>query len=132
MKTTYRSRVAGYELDSNGHVNNAVYLNYLEAARWEGFYQIGAMELLKELDISPIITETQIKYMKELLMFDDFEIITEWASTGVFILNKHKIKDKEGKIVAKAESKLLLVSKERVIYDIPEELGEKLNRKETL
>lgn len=127
MKTTYRSRVAGYELDSNGHVNNAVYLNYLEAARWEGFFESGAIDILKKQEISPVIIETQIKYIKELLMFDDFEVITEWTSTGVYILNKHKIKDKAGVTIAKAESKLVLVSKDRVIYDIPKELNEKLN-----
>lgn len=127
MKTTYHSRVAGYELDSNGHVNNAVYLNYLEAARWEGFLESGAMDILKKQEISPVIIETQIKYIKELLMFDDFEVITEWTSTGTFILNKHKIKDKAGITIAKAESKLVLVSKERVIYDIPRELDKKLN-----
>ena len=27
--------VRGNELDSFGHVNNAIYLNYLEQARWE-------------------------------------------------------------------------------------------------
>lgn len=27
--------VRGYELDSNGHLNRAVYLQYAEHARWE-------------------------------------------------------------------------------------------------
>ena len=30
MKTRFEFNVRGYELDSFGHVNNAVYLNYLE------------------------------------------------------------------------------------------------------
>lgn len=132
MKTTYRNRVLGYELDSNGHVNNAVYLNYLEAARWEGFLQIGAMEELKKLGISPVITETQIKYVRELVMFDEYEVITEWQSTGSFILNKHKIRNPEGKTVVKAESRLVLVSKDRIVFDIPESIHMKLNSKDAL
>ena len=39
MKTRFEFNVRGYELDSFGHVNNAVYLNYLEQARWEMFLE---------------------------------------------------------------------------------------------
>ena len=33
LRFSARWRVRGYELDSNGHVNNAVYLTYMEEAR---------------------------------------------------------------------------------------------------
>ncbi|MCC6442650.1 MAG: acyl-CoA thioesterase [Armatimonadetes bacterium] len=38
---TARIRVRSYELDSFGHVNNAVYLQYLEAARCDYLLQNG-------------------------------------------------------------------------------------------
>ncbi|MDR3324804.1 MAG: acyl-CoA thioesterase [Spirochaetaceae bacterium] len=41
MKTELRFRVRSYECDSYGHVNNAVYLHYLEYARYEFLRDIG-------------------------------------------------------------------------------------------
>jgi acyl-CoA thioester hydrolase len=41
MKTECSLTVRTYECDSNGHVNNAVYLNYLEHARYEYLRDIG-------------------------------------------------------------------------------------------
>jgi YbgC/YbaW family acyl-CoA thioester hydrolase len=41
MKYTSEFVVRTYECDSYGHVNNAVYLNYLEFARMEYLHQIG-------------------------------------------------------------------------------------------
>jgi acyl-CoA thioester hydrolase len=37
IETPFAVRIAvrGYELDSNGHLNRAVYLQYAEHARWE-------------------------------------------------------------------------------------------------
>jgi len=37
----YRLSVRGYELDSYNHVNNAVYLNYYEQARWQLMKETG-------------------------------------------------------------------------------------------
>ncbi len=61
----------GYELDSFGHVNNAVYLNYLEQARWEIVQKLGVLELLKKNDCIFIVVETSIRYVNELNIFDD-------------------------------------------------------------
>ena len=37
VKSIFKLRVRGYELDSFGHVNNAVYLQYAEEAKWHFF-----------------------------------------------------------------------------------------------
>ena len=41
MVHSYSLKVRSYELDGNNHVNNANYLNYLEAARISFFNDIG-------------------------------------------------------------------------------------------
>lgn len=55
MKSTYRLTVRGYELDSFGHVNNAVYLQYAEAAKWDFFSKSGTLSLLQEEKLFPVI-----------------------------------------------------------------------------
>lgn len=124
MHTTYNHIVNGYELDSFGHVNNAVYLNYLEAARWYGFKQINAMDLLSELGLFPVIIETNIKYLQELKLFDSIIIETEWSCSDSIVENRHKIwkQGSNKKLVSKALCRWVLLSQDRVINDIPEVL----------
>lgn len=64
-------RVRGYELDSYRHVNHAVYLNYLEQARWE-FLSEGGLSLRKldELKRWPVVVRAEIDYKKPALMDD--------------------------------------------------------------
>ena len=40
MKYKFKTEVRGYELDSYGHVNNAVYVSYAEQARWKYFSKL--------------------------------------------------------------------------------------------
>jgi acyl-CoA thioester hydrolase len=41
MNSVFSFNVRTYECDSYGHVNNAVYLNYLEAARYQFLKDVG-------------------------------------------------------------------------------------------
>ena len=55
--------VRSYELDSFGHVNNAVYLNYLEAARSEWFPAIGlSFDDIAAEGIQIVIAEAHVRY----------------------------------------------------------------------
>ena len=115
-------QVRGYELDSFGHVNNAVYLNYLEQARWEIVEKLGVLELLKNNETIFIVVETTIKYVNELNIFDVAFVETEMFRNGFFVEFKHRIKTSKTKI-AKAYVKCLFVDKtNRFPVDIPEEL----------
>lgn len=118
----YEFQVRGYELDSFGHVNNAVYLNYLEQARWEIVEKLGVLELLKNNNSIFIVVETSIKYLNELNVFDVALVETEMLRKGFFVEFKHRIKTSKTKI-AKAAIKCLFVDKtNRFPVDIPDEL----------
>jgi YbgC/YbaW family acyl-CoA thioester hydrolase len=74
---TYRStiEVRGYELDSFGHVNNAVYLNYLEYARWKMLEKEGiTLDLIQKEKLWPVISAIEIKYLRPSFMGDQLEI----------------------------------------------------------
>jgi YbgC/YbaW family acyl-CoA thioester hydrolase len=112
--------VRGYELDSYGHVNNAVYIQYLEQARWEFIRETGIYDKLSANLLLLVITETQIRYMRELLLFDEFEIISSYEVKPPFIVFHQKIINmKTGLPAARATIKSVLVDKERIPQDIP-------------
>lgn len=59
--------VRGYELDTQGHLNQAVYLQYAEHARWELLRAAGLpQEKLLADGVGPVALEVTVKFRKEL------------------------------------------------------------------
>jgi YbgC/YbaW family acyl-CoA thioester hydrolase len=85
MAKTYHCEleVRGYELDSFGHVNHAVYISYLEHARWK---------LLEEEQITlakfqawkawPVIAELEAKYLRPTFLGDRLDVRTHIVEHG--------------------------------------------------
>ena len=68
-------RVRTYELDSFGHVNNSVYLNYIEEARSEYLKQIGlTFHDFARLGVQLVIVEAYVKYIRPARYGDEIEI----------------------------------------------------------
>lgn len=129
MKTKFDFYVRGYELDSFNHVNNAVYFNYLEEARWQMIRECSWYSYMQERELFPIVIESKIKYIRELKVFKKAYIISKWSYSGNYIISEQNIYLEESKkLVAKAIVKMLLVSKDRIIYDIPEEFKKSMDK----
>jgi len=75
-------------LDSYDHVNNAVYLNYYEQARWEIMRETGLLEKLKSEKILLVVTEINIRYSKEARLFDNILIKSKVEFSGPYIVFK--------------------------------------------
>jgi len=79
--------VRGYETDSLGHLNQSVYLQYAEHARWELLQAagVGQAELLAE-GIAPVVLETTIRYLRELRAGEDVGVscVFEWGEGKTF------------------------------------------------
>jgi acyl-CoA thioester hydrolase len=59
--------VRGYELDTQGHLNQAVYLQYAEHARWELLRAAGLpQDKLLASGVGPVVLETTVKFLREL------------------------------------------------------------------
>ncbi|GLW33278.1 thioesterase [Actinoplanes regularis] len=70
-----RIGVRGYELDIQGHVNQAVYIQYGEHSRWECFHAAGInANVLVEAGVGPVVLETTIRYLKELRDGDEVDV----------------------------------------------------------
>ncbi|MBL8019009.1 MAG: acyl-CoA thioesterase [Leptospirales bacterium] len=63
MKKTFALQVRSYEIDSLGHVNNAVYMNYFELARIEYFKQIGfELRAMFKTGYTFVLAESHVKF----------------------------------------------------------------------
>jgi len=70
-------RVRHYELDTLGHVNNAVYQNYLEQAAIEHLEQFGfSLQRYRELGGVFVMRRMAIEYLRPSLAGDTLEIVT--------------------------------------------------------
>lgn len=56
-----------YHLDTFGHINNAVYLQLFEEARWEWITSNGyGLEKVKETGLGPTLLEVHVQFLKEI------------------------------------------------------------------
>jgi YbgC/YbaW family acyl-CoA thioester hydrolase len=78
MRHEHRLTVQSYECDANGHVNNAVYLNYLESAR-VGFLRAGGASYreLRDKGFSLVVVRICIDFRGEAHMEDPLLVVTE-------------------------------------------------------
>jgi len=119
----FELQARGYELDSYGHVNNAVYLNYNEQARWDLFNNIGLLDHLKAEGKKIVIVENHIKYIRQVKLFDEIEVETQMEKSAHFLLFKHVLKNKKtNKPIAKANVKTVFLGKDNKPCDIPQSL----------
>ena len=113
--------VRGYELDSFGHVNNAVYLNYFEQARWEILKHLDLFDYFEKNRLVLVVAEATVRYSKEAKNFDELEVRTDIKREAPYLVFTHVIKNKaDQEVVAKGTIKTLLVDHERIPHDIPD------------
>ncbi|MFE7976208.1 acyl-CoA thioesterase [Streptomyces shenzhenensis] len=82
-----RVTVRGYETDVQGHLNQAVYLNYAEHARWSLLQAVGVSQTrLVGQGVGPVALETRIRYLRELLAGDEVDVTCafEWSGGKTF------------------------------------------------
>jgi acyl-CoA thioester hydrolase len=115
-----RIRARGYELDSYGHVNNAVFFNYFEQARWELFQDKGLIEELTSRGLFLVVVDVNIRYQHEVKLGDELEITTSLKRDEPFIIFEQRMKLlRSGQAAARARVKTVFVDAERISHDIP-------------
>lgn len=68
--------VAWGEMDAFGHVNNAVYFRYFESGRIAYFERVGALEIMEETGVGPILASTHCRFRVPLEYPDSVTIAT--------------------------------------------------------
>jgi acyl-CoA thioester hydrolase len=119
--------VRGYELDSYGHVNNAVYLQYLEQARWAFMKEMGMLQQINDEELFLVVTETHIRYMREANLFDELIIETVLKAEKPFLVFRQKILNASTRNpLSRAIVKTIFVNQQRMPLDIPAFILQKL------
>ncbi|HEV7628644.1 MAG TPA: acyl-CoA thioesterase [Streptomyces sp.] len=94
--------VRGYETDAQGHLNQGVYLQYAEHARWMMLDAAGLRQSdLLAKGVGPVTLETNIKYRRELRAGDEVEITCAFRRGGRKTFEmEHEIRAPGGRIAA--------------------------------
>ncbi|MER5439066.1 acyl-CoA thioesterase [Streptomyces sp. NPDC002790] len=98
--------VRGYEIDVNGHLNQAVYLQYAEHARWSLLRSAGLDEgALLGRGVGPVVLETNIRYLRELRAGDvvDVSCAFEFGEGKVFRVHQ-TIRRADGTVAAEVSA----------------------------
>ena len=117
----FELQARGYELDSYGHVNNAVYLNYTEQARWQLFRELELLDEMISGGKKVVIVENLIKYIRQVKLFDEIVVETQLEKSAHFLSFNHLlINKKTGKPVAKVRAKSVFLGGDNKPCDIPD------------
>lgn len=95
MTFTVRIGVRGYEVDTQGHLNSAVYHQYGEHARWECLRAAGApADKLLASGVGPVQLECTIRFFHELRVGDEVDVscVFAWGSGKTFRLDQDYIR----------------------------------------
>lgn len=84
MKLKFDIEIRTYEIDSYGHVNNAVYLNYFEYTRLKYLQSVGFdYKAFTKDGFMLYVTKVNIRYIKSVYLSDKIYITVEPTKTGI-------------------------------------------------
>jgi acyl-CoA thioester hydrolase len=114
------------DMDAMGHVNNAVYLTYFEAARMAYWMHVTGRDDLSDMDM--ILARAEVDFRSPLVAPESIEVGVGCASIGrtSFVLEQDMHERKTGRLVAEAR-KVLVHYDYNARRAVP--IGEDLRRK---
>ncbi len=125
--TSYHT-VASYEMDSFGHVNNAVYLNYLEKARGDFLEARGlAHQDFFKWKRFPVLVKAEMTFKRPAVSGDRLFIrgwVTEHSRIG-FTLSYEILQIQSDQCVLEAKTRLVFIDEKGRPSRIPQEFKDK-------
>lgn len=114
------------ELDSFGHVNHAVYLNYFEHARFEALGEAGfTWDVLEERGWAIFVVRIEVDYLAEARR-EDRLLIRTWADsfrrTSMLLVQEMVRADKPSVTVARARVTAVWIGPSRKPMRVPDEV----------
>ncbi|MER5409073.1 acyl-CoA thioesterase [Streptomyces sp. NPDC002769] len=113
--------VRGYETDVLGHLNQSVYLQYAEHARWCLLERAGINQAaLMAKGVGPVVLETTIRYLRELRAGDETEVTCAFTwGAGKTYRVEQQIRRTDGTVSAEfvAVGGLLDLRERRLVAD---------------
>lgn len=129
LQTESELEVKTYDIDAAGHVNNIVYVRWLEDLRNMLFKKMFDFNNVLTKEYYPVVVSTNIKYKKQLKMFDTPLGNIKLVDYNHGIMNlKIEIKIKDN-IAASAEQKCVLINLKTSKMLLQKELNELMSYK---
>ena len=114
QKLKFTEPIYTYQIDFVGHVNNIIYVQWLENARVKLIEAMGlSISQIADIDnILPIITETNIKYKKPFFLSNKVHVEV-WVSEmfNVSANFKFRFLNENGDVCSTAQQKVLFIEK---------------------
>lgn len=114
QKLKFTEPIYTYQIDFIGHVNNIVYVQWLENARIKLIDAMGLTitKIAHEDEILPIITETDIKYKKPFYLSNKVHVEV-WVSEMFNISSNFRFRflNENEEVCALAQQKVLFIDK---------------------
>jgi acyl-CoA thioester hydrolase len=101
----YREQVRFRDLDAMGHVNNAVFLTYIESARFAFLDHLGAASGVDNMPI--IVARIEIDFRAPVSLGDEIEIAVHATRFGDKSFDLAYVLRVGGQVVAEAKSVLV-------------------------
>lgn len=96
-------KVRDYEIDSQGIVNNANYLHYLEHTRHEFCQEAGvSFRDMQSRGVDPVVSRIEIDYVTPLRLAEEFRSCLNLKRRGARFIFRQDIYNKEGRPVVRA------------------------------
>jgi acyl-CoA thioester hydrolase len=123
---THVEQVRFRDLDPMGHVNNAVFLTYIEQARVAFFAEVGAATGLEEMNL--IVARVEIDFIAPVRFGQEVEISVRASRFGTKSFDFEYVLRVDGESVAEAKSVQVAYDYERrEPVPVPEEWRERLS-----
>jgi acyl-CoA thioester hydrolase len=114
QKLIFIEPIYTYQIDFVGHVNNIIYIQWLENARIKLIEAMGLTitQIADQDEMLPIITETNIKYKKPFFLYNKVHIEV-WVSEmfNVSANFKFRFLNENGEVCCTAKQKVLFIDK---------------------
>jgi len=114
QKIKFIEPIYTYHIDFVGHVNNIVYVQWMENARVKLLQAMGLsiVEMEKIDEILPIIAETVIEYKKPFFLYNTVEVET-WVSKlkNVSAVFEIRFSNEKGELCSTGRQKVLFIDK---------------------
>lgn len=97
-------KVRDYEVDSEGIVNNACYLNYFEHTRHEFCAEAGlSFRAMRERGMSPVVRRIEVDYLSSLGLGDEFISRLTMERKGPRFIFHQRIAGLDGRPIASGD-----------------------------
>ncbi|WP_369586151.1 acyl-CoA thioesterase [Kingella oralis] len=118
----YTQEILNYHLDGYAHVNNARYLEFLEAARWHYFKQRMPLGSLQQAQL--VVARMDIRYRRAAKLGDILHVHSSLvhAQSRQFVVEQRILFADSEQLCVQAEVTLMPTDRQGRVFRLPEPL----------